>query len=146
MVPVNVKTRMAVQKHLPPESVRSLPRRLARVGESWGLLYEAIEGFTRAAFERSRGKGGIKILLFRPMPLAARSVPAILTLSFLLSVVEASELVPIPAHFLMPVPAELSFGSGRLPVTADFQIAVRGCDDARLQAGLKRALKRWEKV
>ena len=57
--------------------------------------------------------------------------------------VQAAE--SISQHALMPVPAELSFSTGQLPVTTAFAVAVRGHDDARLRAGLSRALARWEK-
>ncbi|HTQ32330.1 MAG TPA: family 20 glycosylhydrolase [Opitutaceae bacterium] len=50
---------------------------------------------------------------------------------------------PGPAS-VMPAPAELKFAAGRLPVTAKFAFAITGHDDARLRAGLARALQRWE--
>src|SRR3954463_14131740 len=43
---------------------------------------------------------------------------------------------------LMPVPAEMTVTSGRLSLTPAFAVAVHGCDDARLRAGLERWL-RW---
>jgi hexosaminidase len=43
----------------------------------------------------------------------------------------------------MPMPAEIQFGSGRLD-PAPVIIAIRGHDDARLRAGLARALRRAE--
>jgi len=46
------------------------------------------------------------------------------------------------AHDLMPVPASLSFGPGRLPINPSFRVATGGFSDARLQAGILRALKR----
>jgi hexosaminidase len=45
---------------------------------------------------------------------------------------------------VMPSPAELHFVAGRLPVTANFTFAIAAYDDARLRAGLARALQRWE--
>ncbi|MEO7699052.1 MAG: family 20 glycosylhydrolase [Opitutus sp.] len=48
-----------------------------------------------------------------------------------------------PPLDLVPVPAELQLGTGRLPVTAAFSVSVVGAKDARLQAGVERALKRW---
>ncbi|HTB80682.1 MAG TPA: family 20 glycosylhydrolase [Opitutaceae bacterium] len=53
----------------------------------------------------------------------------------------AAESVPAD---LMPVPAEVHFAAGRLPVTAKFAFAITGHDDARLRAALARALQRWE--
>ncbi|ACB74293.1 Beta-N-acetylhexosaminidase [Opitutus terrae PB90-1] len=50
---------------------------------------------------------------------------------------------PAP-HDLLPAPAQLAFAEGRLPVTAEFSVSLRGHDDARLRAGLSRALRRWE--
>src|SRR6266576_4634582 len=46
------------------------------------------------------------------------------------------------AHDLMPVPASLSFGPGRLPINPSFRVSTGGFSDARLQAGILRALKR----
>ena len=46
------------------------------------------------------------------------------------------------AHNLMPVPASLSFQPGRLAINNSFRVATRGFSDARLQAGIARALKR----
>jgi len=66
-----------------------------------------------------------------------------MTLSFVPSALEANE--PASAHSLMPVPAEIQFSAGQLPVTAAFAVAVRGHDDARLRAGIGRALARWDK-
>jgi hexosaminidase len=47
-------------------------------------------------------------------------------------------------HQLMPVPASVSFGEGRLPVTKSFTVAARGHRDARLAAGVERMLRRLE--
>src|SRR6266446_3636228 len=49
---------------------------------------------------------------------------------------------PTRAHNLMPVPASLSFHPGRLAINNSFRVATRGFSDARLQAGIARALKR----
>ncbi len=46
------------------------------------------------------------------------------------------------AHDLMPVPASLSFRPGRLAINPSFRVATGGFSDARLQAGILRALKR----
>ena len=45
---------------------------------------------------------------------------------------------------VVPAPATLQFSNGRLAVSAAFTVAVRGHDDARLRAGLARALRRVE--
>lgn len=45
-------------------------------------------------------------------------------------------------HHLMPVPASVRFHSGRLSIDDTFKAAVKGHTDARLQAGLARALQR----
>jgi hexosaminidase len=47
-------------------------------------------------------------------------------------------------HDLMPVPADLRYSPGRLRVTETFDVAVSGHNDARLQAAISRALRRWE--
>ena len=56
----------------------------------------------------------------------------------------ASANAAAPRHQLMPVPASVSFGEGRLPVTKSFTVAARGHKDARLLAGVERALRRLE--
>lgn len=45
---------------------------------------------------------------------------------------------------LMPLPAGMRFGSGRLAVTGAWRVFIRGHDDARLRAGISRALLRLE--
>lgn len=45
---------------------------------------------------------------------------------------------------LMPIPAEIEFRAGRLPLNAKFRIAVIGPKDNRLQAAVARARKRVE--
>ncbi len=49
-----------------------------------------------------------------------------------------------PRIDVMPLPASVIPAEGRLPVTAAFAVALRGHDDARLRAGLARALRRAE--
>jgi hexosaminidase len=51
---------------------------------------------------------------------------------------------PSITHNLTPVPAALSFKSGRLAVTPSFTIAVRGVRDARLLAAIDRMARRLE--
>src|ERR1700738_1934054 len=46
------------------------------------------------------------------------------------------------AHNLMPGPASLNFRPGRLAINNSFRVATQGFSDARLQAGIARALKR----
>jgi len=50
-----------------------------------------------------------------------------------------------PQHRLMPVPSSIRFQSGRLDVDSSFRTAVNGYTDARLQAGLHRAMLRLER-
>jgi hexosaminidase len=53
---------------------------------------------------------------------------------------------PGPArHTLMPVPASIAFQAGRLTVSAAFATAITGAPDARLLAGIDRALRRLER-
>ncbi|MFL6212772.1 MAG: beta-N-acetylhexosaminidase [Blastocatellia bacterium] len=47
-------------------------------------------------------------------------------------------------HHLMPVPAAVQFQSGRLKIDASFTVAVVGQADARLEAGIQRAVRRLE--
>src|SRR5262249_1473052 len=49
-----------------------------------------------------------------------------------------------PRHRLMPAPAALRFETGRLTLDTSFKAAIKGYTDARLQAGLARALGRLE--
>ena len=53
-------------------------------------------------------------------------------------------LRPAPRHNLMPVPASVRFGTGRLAVNKSFTVAARGHTDERLRAGVERALRRLE--
>ncbi len=46
---------------------------------------------------------------------------------------------------LMPWPAHVEWRDGALPIAADFRVRVAGHDDARLRAGIGRALDRLEK-
>src|SRR3954471_7442389 len=45
---------------------------------------------------------------------------------------------------LMPVPASVEFGAGRLAVTKSFNVAATGHVDERLRAGVERAMRRLE--
>src|SRR5262245_23222824 len=49
-----------------------------------------------------------------------------------------------PRHNLMPIPASLQFKEGRLAITEQFTVAVRGHNDARLQAGIERMARRLD--
>lgn len=62
----------------------------------------------------------------------------------LLALGVSSARAQAPSHDLMPVPAKLSLGTGRLQVSAAFRVGIAGWDDARLRAALARALRRWE--
>ena len=53
-------------------------------------------------------------------------------------------LRPAPRHNLMPVPASVRFGTGRLAVNKSFTVAARGHTDERLRAGVERAVRRLE--
>lgn len=62
----------------------------------------------------------------------------------LLLVSAAAAAQPPPPPDLMPAPAEIAVADGRFSIDANFSVAVRGADDARLRRGLARALRRWE--
>jgi hexosaminidase len=47
-------------------------------------------------------------------------------------------------HGLMPVPTAVKFQQGRVPITAEFSVAVRGHTDRRLDGALQRMLRRLE--
>jgi hexosaminidase len=53
-----------------------------------------------------------------------------------------------PAHYLMPMPAEIHFESGQkaggLRIDKSFSVAVRGHQDMRLEAGIRRTTRRLE--
>ncbi|HEX6622382.1 MAG TPA: family 20 glycosylhydrolase [Pyrinomonadaceae bacterium] len=91
---------------------------------------------------------------------ARKSVPAILTSFILTSTIltplasASARTAPRPAaaqdaaqarrHQLMPVPASVRFGAGRLPITKSFTVAAKGHVDERLRAGIDRAVRRLE--
>jgi hexosaminidase len=51
---------------------------------------------------------------------------------------------PARQHNLMPVPASVRFGAGRLAVDKSFIVAAKGHVDERLRAGIDRAVRRLE--
>lgn len=55
-----------------------------------------------------------------------------------------ASITPLSQTNLMPVPAALQFGSGRLIIDPSFKIAIHGEDDARLRSGMGRMLRRIE--
>ncbi|HVF44612.1 MAG TPA: family 20 glycosylhydrolase [Pyrinomonadaceae bacterium] len=52
---------------------------------------------------------------------------------------------PAPRHTLMPAPASVRILGGRMKVEQSFSVAYQGHADARLQAGVERALRRLER-
>jgi hexosaminidase len=50
----------------------------------------------------------------------------------------------VPAPHLMPVPASLQWGTGRLALDSTFTVAIRGHEDARLTGAVYRMLRRLE--
>jgi hexosaminidase len=69
-----------------------------------------------------------------------KTIALLITLVWLFSTAFAQE--PKPQHNLLPVPAALKFQTGRLPITEQFTIALRGHRDARLQSGIERMSQR----
>src|SRR6266498_412501 len=71
-------------------------------------------------------------------------LPALLlTCALAISAQETNSTAPsMRADNLMPVPASVEFRSGRLAIDDKFRVATRGFSDARLEAGISRALKR----
>jgi hexosaminidase len=55
-----------------------------------------------------------------------------------------SAQAPLPTHFLMPVPASVAFGSGRLAIGTTTTVAVSGAVDDRLRAATQRMMRRLE--
>ncbi|QQS48389.1 MAG: family 20 glycosylhydrolase [Acidobacteriota bacterium] len=68
----------------------------------------------------------------------------------ILSVILVSVLLPgrnvqvQREHILMPAPASIVFESGRMPVTENFSVYVKGHNDARLTGGIDRMMRRLE--
>ena len=76
-----------------------------------------------------------------------RYISAALLLSFALNAsaqITASDTPLAPRHHLMPVPAAVRFGAGRLAVNKSFMVAARGHVDGRLRAGVARVVRRLE--
>ncbi|MCA1615958.1 MAG: family 20 glycosylhydrolase, partial [Acidobacteria bacterium] len=71
-------------------------------------------------------------------------LPFILCLICALDASAQTAGAPAPRHNLMPVPAAARFNAGRLAVDKSFSVAARGRVDARLRAGVERALRRIE--
>jgi hexosaminidase len=78
------------------------------------------------------------------MDLKKLAVPALLlTCAIAISGQETNSTAPLTrSHNLMPVPASVNFQPGRLAIDNRFRVTTRGFSDARLQAGILRALKR----
>src|ERR1051325_12025500 len=81
-------------------------------------------------------------------------VPVVLLLLLSIQNIQAQDLKPSEAalitgqqqrHHLMPVPMSLNFRPGKLAVNDSFTVALKSFKDARLQAGIERAVKRLEK-
>ena len=80
-------------------------------------------------------------------------VPVVLLLLLSIQNIQAQDLKPSEAalitgqqqrHHLMPVPMSLNFRPGKLAVNDSFTVALKSFKDARLQAGIERAVKRLE--
>src|SRR3712207_4491058 len=74
-----------------------------------------------------------------------RLVAVVLLLACVINA-SAQTSAPRPAarHHLMPVPASVQFGAGRLAVTKSFTVAATGHTDERLRSGIDRAVRRLE--
>ncbi|HEY0080752.1 MAG TPA: family 20 glycosylhydrolase [Pyrinomonadaceae bacterium] len=80
---------------------------------------------------------------------AKRYLSAILFLSCVLNASAqtsdaAAQQTAHARHNLMPVPASVRFGEGRLALSKSFTVATKGHTDARLQAAIHRTLRRLE--
>jgi hexosaminidase len=69
---------------------------------------------------------------------------SILLLSSFIPSAAAQTPAPAARHNLMPVPASVRFGAGRLAVDKTFAVAAAGHVDERLRAGIERMLRRLE--
>ncbi len=72
-------------------------------------------------------------------------VSAILMTAALATALAQGPAKAAPKHNLMPVPKSVTFQAGRLPIQAAMTVAVSQHSDARLLAGLDRALRRLER-
>ena len=75
---------------------------------------------------------------------AYKFVSALLLLSFVPNAAAQTPAPPVTRHNLMPVPASVRFGAGRLRVDKSFTVAATGAVDERLRAGVDRAVRRLE--
>jgi hexosaminidase len=80
-------------------------------------------------------------------------VPLVLLLLLSIQNIHAQDAKPTEAalitgqqqrHHLMPVPMSLNFRPGKLAINTSFNVALKSFKDARLQAGIERAVKRLE--
>ena len=62
----------------------------------------------------------------------------------LLSAAATGQAPTAPEHFLMPVPASVSWQGGRLPISNATTVAVTGAADDRLKAATQRMMRRLE--
>ena len=81
------------------------------------------------------------------MKTMARSILLVLVLSCAMTgrAQQAPQGAEAELHHLMPVPADVRFEPGRLPLVGSFTVAVKGFTDDRLQAGIDRAVRRIER-
>jgi hexosaminidase len=75
---------------------------------------------------------------------SSRFVGPLVLLLPILSLAQPAVPGPMPAHPLMPAPAELEVAEGRLAIGTGFRVALRGHVDARLAAAVARTTRRWE--
>src|SRR5689334_11961416 len=69
---------------------------------------------------------------------------AFILLGLFAASINSSSQAQSSKHNLMPVPASLQFGSGRLAVNEAFAVAVKGHSDARLTEAIDRMARRLE--
>jgi hexosaminidase len=72
-------------------------------------------------------------------PATAQNPPAVVSAS-----VRVAIAAPAPTHHLMPVPASVQWGEGRLRLDSTFAVAVHGFRDARLTGAVYRMIRRLE--
>src|SRR5215212_7415019 len=81
-----------------------------------------------------------RIFQDEPMRTQMKTLLLIIACTVITSAQEAST----PKLNLMPVPASVKFDDERLAVDANFRVATRGHSDARLEAAIRRFMKRLE--
>ncbi len=87
----------------------------------------------------------VAIVLFSVISMKMMTINKFILSLILVSVLFAGRNAQVQReHILMPAPASIVFESGRMPVTENFSVFVKGHNDARLAGGIDRMMRRLE--